>query len=97
MAQEQSQCLRLNLQITDENYEMTGLETYLKTELDSLAPNSNTKLWEEAKVQLGDNLLKRDKELLNYKTKYYYSLALNVGLMGYAIYSVVRCRFRHSS
>jgi hypothetical protein len=90
MAKEQSQCLRLNLQITDENYEMTGLETYLKNELDTLAPNSNTKLWEEAKIQLGDNLLKRDNELLNYKTKYYYSIALNVGLMGYAIYRWVK-------
>jgi hypothetical protein len=92
MAKEQSQSLRLNLQITDENYEMTGLETYLKTQLDMLVPDSNTKIWEDAKVQLGNNLINRDNELLYYKTKYYYSIALNVGLVGYAIYSVVRCR-----
>ena len=97
MAKEQSKWLGLNLQIIDENYEMTGLETYLKNELDTLAPNSNAQLWEDVKVQLGNKLIERDNELLNYKTKYYYSLALNVGLMGYAIYSVVRCRFRHSS
>jgi hypothetical protein len=92
MAKEQSQSLRLNLQITDENYEMTGLETYLKTQLDMLVPDSNTKIWEDAKVQLGNNLINRDNELLYYKTKYYYSIALNVGLVGYAIYSIVRCR-----
>ena len=86
----QSQSLQLNLQITDKNYEMTDLETYLKKELDTLAPNISTKLWGDAKVQLGNKLIKRDAELLNYKTKYYYSIALNVGLVGYAIYSFTR-------
>ena len=92
MAKEQSKWLGLNLQIIDENYEMTGLETYLKNELDTLAPNSNAQLWEDVKVQLGNKLIERDNELLNYKTKYYYSLALNVGLVGYTIYRFVRCR-----
>ena len=87
MAKEQSQCLRLNLQITDENYEMTGLESYLKNELDTFVSNSNnTILWHDAKEQLGTKLVKRDKELLTYKTKYYYSTALNVGLVGYVFY-----------
>jgi adenylylsulfate kinase-like enzyme len=44
------------------------------------------------KTTLGNKLKERDKELLNYKTKYYYSLALNVGLVGYTIYRLVRCR-----
>jgi hypothetical protein len=94
MAKEQSKSkwLGLNLQIIDENYEMTELETYLKNELDTLAPSSNDKLWEDVKVQLGNKLIERDNKLLNYKTKYYYSLALNVGLVGYAIYSIVTRR-----
>jgi hypothetical protein len=74
--------LKLNLQLVVNDIETTVLEGYLKNELDTLISKSHDTLaWKDAKEQLGTRLVTRDLELANYKSKYHYSAALNIGLI----------------
>jgi hypothetical protein len=78
----QSKMLKLNLQLVENDLETTVLEGYLKNELDSLISNSKDSLgWKEAKELLGTKLVTKDLELESYKSKYYYSTALNISLI----------------
>ncbi len=86
--------LKLNLQLVENDEQTTLLEGYLKNELDALISNSNDTLaWQDAKEQLGTKLVTKDLELSSYKSKYYISTALNIGIIcGLVAYRIMNHR-----
>lgn len=86
--------LKLILQLVDNDNDSTLLEGYLKNELDILISNRNDTIsWKDAKEQLGTKLVTKDLELSSYKSKYYISTALNIGIIcGLVAYRIINRR-----